>query len=393
MDLREKKGMQILKAEGVRRMDNGWAVRSQSAKKHYNVSNELKCNCPDCKYNEVEFCKHAYAVKYYLQVEKPSGEVEKVRLSAPQAWSAYNKAQQSEVELFDKLLKDLVQGIEEPEYSFGRPILSRKESVFCAIQKVYSRLSSRRAKSLFNKSVKAEYLKHSPHFNAVSKLLNKESTAPLLKELIIKTALPLKSVESQFAIDSIVFTTNCFTSDCSDKHGLNKRHQYVKAHICVGVKTNVITSAIITEGNGADNIQLQELVEQTNNHFNALEYSADKAYNSINNYNLIHDSGAKAYIPFKSNITATVRSGNKGKLWRKMFHYFQLNQEEFNQHYHKRSNVETTFHMIKSKLGDSVKSKNFVAQQNELLCKLIAHNIIVLIQEIHELGIDADLSG
>lgn len=58
--------------------------------------------------------------------------------------------------------------------------------------------------------------------------------------------------------------------------------------------------------------------------------------------------------------------------------------------YHARSNVETTFFMVKSKLGDSVKSKNFTAQKNELLCKLIAHNIIVLIQEIHELGISAD---
>ncbi|MFH1257112.1 MAG: transposase [Candidatus Diapherotrites archaeon] len=72
-----------------------------------------------------------------------------------------------------------------------------------------------------------------------------------------------------------------------------------------------------------------------------------------------------------------------------MFHYFCLNQEEFLKHYHLRSNVETTFAMIKSKLGETLKSKNLTAQKNELLCKLIAHNIIVLIQEIHELGITA----
>lgn len=60
------------------------------------------------------------------------------------------------------------------------------------------------------------------------------------------------------------------------------------------------------------------------------------------------------------------------------------------QHYHLRSNVETTFSMIKSKLGETLKSKNPIAQKNELLCKLIAHNIIGLIQEIHELGIKTD---
>jgi len=50
-------------------------------------------------------------------------------------------------------------------------------------------------------------------------------------------------------------------------------------------------------------------------------------------------------------------------------------------HHHKRSNV-------KAKVGDKLKSKNFIAQKNELLCKLIAHNIIVLIHEMHELGIE-----
>jgi len=81
----------------------------------------------------------------------------------------------------------------------------------------------------------------------------------------------------------------------------------------------------------------------------------------------------------------------KSHIWRKMFNYFQYNQEEFLEHYHKRSNVETTFHMIKSKLGDSLKSKNEVAQKNELLCKLIAHNIIVLVSETQ--GLNSLCSG
>ncbi|MFA4936477.1 MAG: transposase, partial [Candidatus Methanoperedens sp.] len=89
----------------------------------------------------------------------------------------------------------------------------------------------------------------------------------------------------------------------------------------------------------------------------------------------------------KNNATGKSR-GNA--LWWKMFLYFQLNQEDFMKHYHKRSNVESTFNMIKAKLGDKLKSKNFVAQKNELLCKLIAHNIIVLIHEMYELGIKPD---
>lgn len=59
-------------------------------------------------------------------------------------------------------------------------------------------------------------------------------------------------------------------------------------------------------------------------------------------------------------------------------------------HYHKRSNVETAFYMIKSKFRDNVRSKDETAQFNEVLLKILCHNICVVIQEIHELGIQAD---
>ena len=36
-----------------------------------------------------------------------------------------------------------------------------------------------------------------------------------------------------------------------------------------------------------------------------------------------------------------------------MFHFFSLNRETFLSHYHKRSNVESTFSMIKAKFGDA----------------------------------------
>jgi len=73
-----------------------------------------------------------------------------------------------------------------------------------------------------------------------------------------------------------------------------------------------------------------------------------------------------------------------------MFHYFMYKNEEFMQHYHKRSNVETCFHMIKTKFGDDLKSKDRIAQENEMLCKILCHNICVLIQEMFELGIKPD---
>ena len=75
---------------------------------------------------------------------------------------------------------------------------------------------------------------------------------------------------------------------------------------------------------------------------------------------------------------------------RKTFHYFQLHREEFDNYYHKRSNAESTFHAIKRKLGENLRSKNRVAQENELLCKIIAYNITVLIHEMIQLNGTSD---
>ncbi|MCK5177347.1 MAG: transposase, partial [Candidatus Aenigmarchaeota archaeon] len=136
-----------------------------------------------------------------------------------------------------------------------------------------------------------------------------------------------------------------------------------------------------------DSPQLIELVNTITEHFDMNEVSGDKAYSSRANHNMIAEAGATPYIAFKKNATA---KPNGSVAWKKMYHYFMLNNESYMQHYHKRSNAETTVHMIKSKFGDKVRSKKWTSQVNEVLCKVVCHNICVIIQEMHELGISAD---
>ncbi len=71
-----------------------------------------------------------------------------------------------------------------------------------------------------------------------------------------------------------------------------------------------------------------------------------------------------------------------------MFHYFNLRRDEFLGHYHKRSNVESVFSAMKRKLGDAVRSRTDTAMKNEVLAKVVCHNLMCLIQEWYELGID-----
>jgi hypothetical protein len=43
--------------------------------------------------------------------------------------------------------------------------------------------------------------------------------------------------------------------------------------------------------------------------------------------------------------------------------------------------------MMKRKFGGSVRSKLFVAHCNEVLCKVLCHNLAVLVHEMRELGV------
>lgn len=95
------------------------------------------------------------------------------------------------------------------------------------------------------------------------------------------------------------------------------------------------------------------------------------------------DVGAVPFIPFKSNT----QPDRGSDLWSKMFFYYNFKREEFLAHYHKRSNVESVFQMIKSKFGERLKSKTTTAQVNEALCKVLCHNLCVVIQSMYELNI------
>jgi transposase len=158
---------------------------------------------------------------------------------------------------------------------------------------------------------------------------------------------------------------------------------WIKAHLICGVKTNIVTHITVGEKNQADCPQLAELVIKTVENFKIREVSADKAYLSADNLELIDRLGATPYIPFKANSVL----GNT-PIWDKMFHYFSLHRDEFLPHYHKRSNVESVFSAVKRKFGDAVRSRTDTSMKNEVLAKIVCHNLCCCIQEWYELGID-----
>ena len=391
---REERGRLICKNLEIKPTERGWRVPSQSGKGSYLVKfsgHEPYCDCPDCQIRRQK-CKHIYAVEFFIKrrIDEEGKITEKrgVKITYKQDWKSYDKAQTNEKLLFMRLLSDLCKHVEEPDYKFGRPTVSKQDLTFSSVMKVYTTFSLRRFMSDVKIAKEMGLIDKVPCFASVGHFMQNEELIPLLKELIQVSSLPLKDVETQFTIDSSGFSTCRFARYYDYKWGKeNKYRVWLKAHLMSGTKTNIVTSAEITEGYANDSPQLAPLIKGVSKEFNLQEVSCDRAYSSRENLKLIEDRGALPFIPFRKNV-----SGKRGvfNIWGKMYNYFMYKHEEFLEHYHKRSNAETTFHMIKTKFRDSLRSKSKTAQVNELLCKVLSHNICVIIQEMNELGIKGE---
>jgi len=404
---RETKALEIVTSAILTREGDQWLVPSQSAAKTYTVNPDPespRCTCPDFEYRQLR-CKHIYAVEIVLRREvtvsndgqtQTVTETVTVKKSYGQSWPEYNKAQQYEKAHFIEFLHQLCSGIEEPPQTNGRPRLPLADIIFAATYKTYSTISGRRFASDLRDALAKGYISKMPSYNSVFDYFKMASLTPYLQQLIAASALPLKSIESDFAVDSSGFSTGQFTRWFDVKYGTKEdRRQWLKMHLCCGVKTNIVTSVEMSDGHANDYNQFKPLVDRTaKSGFTMKEVSADKAYLGSSNILTSLQHGAIPYIPFKSNSIATSSSTRaKSEVWTRMFHFYSYHRAEFLQHYHKRSNVETTFHMIKSKFGQRLRSKSHTAQINEALCKVLCHNLCVVIQSMYELNVAPEFCG
>ena len=310
------------------------------------------------------------------------------RPTYPQNWPSYNAAQTAEKDLFKSLLADLCACVEQPAYSFGRPRFPLADMVYAGATKVYSGFSARRFDCDVREAYTRGFIGAAPSFNSVNRYIANPYLTPIITDLIQRSAGPLRLVESAFAANASGFSTCRFERWYDAKWGKEKsQRQWLKAHIVTGVKTNIVTAIEVTPGNVHDSPMLKPLLDTTAERFTMAEVSADKAYLSDANLRHIKQHGADPYIPFKSNTT-----GKGSAMWRRLYAYFMLHEEEWKGYYHKRSNVETTFSMVKVKFGEALRSKSDTGQTNEILLKFLCNNIYVLIQEMYTLGISVDFS-
>ena len=351
---RQQHGLALEALLHIERGQGDYRVPSQSDSCFYTVNRDA--DGPTCTGLDFDRhqqpCKHIYAVDYTLQRE---GEPERVAPGRPtygQRWSTYDRAQAH----LDVLLRELCDLVPQPDYSFGRLRPPVSDMLYCIGLKGYSNMSRRRAMTSVKRARERGLLLHSPSPSSISRYLENPGLTPLVKFLVQQSALPLADIGQDFAVNTTRFATTAYDRCFDHKWGrpIQSPH-WVKLHA---------TAVEATDSSSNDSPQFPGLMRTTSEGFDVREVSADKGYLSKANYDFADSLGADAYIMFKTNSKSRHPKRRSSIPWEKAHRFFSYHREDFLQHYHKRSNVETVFQMIKSKFGASMKSKTETGQFN-----------------------------
>lgn len=323
--------------------------------------------------------------------EKPGREYipEPYKNKTIRDWSAYHQSQVSEKPYFLAILNSVVDSLSIKTYGGGngRPPMALSDMIKSCIIKVYEGRSSRRSISDIDIAFLLRYVSRKPHFNTLLKYMNSPYLTKFLENLVALTSAPLAPFEKDFAADSSGISSSFKDNWVQVRLDFQNHHKFMKLHTICGVRTNVIAGVKVTEGKAADSPQFKELLHQAFKNFKIREVSADAGYLSRENVQAVEDIGAKPFIMPRKGVTARAH----GSLaWHRMIRMFDNKETLFLKKYHKRSNVEATFSMIKKKVSFFVRSKHDVAQKNEILCIVICHNICCLIQAVFSLGLKLD---
>jgi len=395
METRKHRGAKIARAGGLqKRSEHLWLVPAQSHSGKWvvdydNEDGKPTCTCPDFA-ERWAFCKHIFAIEIHEnRLAMPDEKPPEQKKYTQDNWPAYHAARSNERPHFLQLLHALCLGLEDPEQARGRPRTPLADRVFACALKVYDKQPCKQTEAAIRQCHADGLLSTPVSGNSVSDYMRDPELTAVLQALLMESAVPLAAVEDHFALDSSGFGTRTYGRWLDSKHGSEKkkaagrpRKSFVKAHAACGVKTNICPVLIITPRN--DSTQLVPILDAMKTRFTIRDVSGDKAYSSKKNIAAVYDVGAEPLIPFKDG-----HGHGKGPgPWKKAFHYFQMEPDGFAARYHKRSNAETMFHMVKGKFDRSVRSKDPVAQANEVYCKFLCHNICVLIKAMYTMGLE-----
>lgn len=309
--------------------------------------------------------------------------------------SLYNLYQQNEFPLFMKWMPLAAWCVASKHgnsnYSgVGSPCTySLYDILVCLSIKRYFHLSLRRSKGLIEYLVRAEGLEVKvPSFRMLANYMKDILIRECFKELIEITSSPLKLIENCFSTDSSGVLTFCFSMWYVLRMGRKvRKRDHMMTHITSTTRLNAVTAVNVSVKKGKDNIYFRKHVKKTAKNFTIKEWSGDCSYLARKNCDAVVEIGGKPYFKLKENTTNRARGS---RAWKEMVNECWDHPDEYDKHYHKRSNSESTFSAKKRKFGNFVRSKLDETKENEELFGWSCYNFGVLTRAYYEYGIVPD---
>jgi len=267
----------------------------------------------------------------------------------------------------------------------GRPPADPRTVVICLLIRAIFRLSYRSVYSLLASS--CEYrgicrIRRLPAYNTVQEHV-KDVGEGYLNELAKQTSAAIMRVQRRRSCNSACDGTGIATRKYERRFDVrnsrkSRKKRFVKlhAHVSTDREMPFFLSAAVTKGYKNDSPKLKALMSQRSRQITLEDVALDSAFLSRRNAQLVADNGANPVIKLKSNTASAHSKGYPA--WNRMIHEAWENQEAYESRYHRRAVIEGVFGAFKHRFGREAASKTRHNQNIEVLCRVVAWNILAL---------------
>lgn len=300
----------------------------------------------------------------------------------------------------------------EPDSKFSRHDYTLAQLFACLVVREFFGLSYRRTQALLADSPQwladiglARAPDHNTLWRAFTELLSHrrcQRMLDLLSELFTKARLLSPLNRRTLAIDSTCFERHhrsahydrrCRRMALADAkrpgkwgesvnaaRGINLR-RLPKLAIAVEAGCHLILAARTHIGNGSDSPDFAPLLQQASRRARVAVVVADAGYDAEHNHRLAREQmGVRSLIP--PGIGRPTSKPPSGR-WRRLMAK-RLKQPSAKKQYGQRAQSETTHSMIKRNLGAALRSRTPERQQQEMMLRVLVHNITLLCKELED---------
>lgn len=245
-------------------------------------------------------------------------------------------------------------------------VFSNEKHIILQILKQFARIDYREVPDLAELLKEEIGLPRKPHFTTINKFALR--VKPYWFELLIEQII--SSINSEIAaIDGTGFSLNNRSRYFCTIAGERKR--FMQFNACAELKHKLITAIKLRRKRRNENIDVNCLMRKSAKQLKLNYFLADKEYDSEKNHELAEKYGAKLVAPLRCKTKQFYRIR---RAYRK-----QLKKNFPDELYRKRVLIESCFSALKRKHGEVVYAKKFVSQKNELLCRVLAYDLGIII--------------